>query len=349
MSHGIYQNSAVFSQREGQGWHGLGQVIPPEIAKDPRAIAERCGALYNVVKVPAYYRAADGSFQAVKGREFVIRDDTGEAFEAVSENRYHVDHRQPVDMFESFRDELAANKLEISHAAILHGGATVTVCATLPEDFNIDVNGKGDIVSQYVTGIIGYDKKNGAKFIDGSIRVVCQNTLNAALSQAESTGNIRSLRASHHFTGFSLKNLLKWVEQEQASLARTFDALANARMSDADIQRFFGDVLEINIEDLGRTDAKGKKLVSTKAENMLRELSAAYVNAPGAVVASGSAWGALNAVTYYATHVKTIRDTYQDGENAARVASNLLGDAAKLKLRALQLAANYAPALAVAA
>jgi len=49
-------------------------------------------------------------------------------------------------------------------------------------------------------------------------------------------------------------------------------------------------------------------------------------------------WGALNAVTYYATHAKTVRDTSGSGAAAARYASNLDGDAAALKARALVLA-----------
>jgi hypothetical protein len=61
-------------------------------------------------------------------------------------------------------------------------------------------------------------------------------------------------------------------------------------------------------------------------------------------MASGTLWGALNAVTYYATHQKTVRDTSGTGTEAARVASNLDGDAAKLKLKALAVAQQFAMA-----
>lgn len=58
MSHQIL--NAVFSQREGAGWTGLGQVIPADIAKDPRKIAELVGAMYAVEKREAYYKGSDG-------------------------------------------------------------------------------------------------------------------------------------------------------------------------------------------------------------------------------------------------------------------------------------------------
>lgn len=66
-------------------------------------------------------------------------------------------------------------------------------------------------------------------------------------------------------------------------------------------------------------------------------------------MAQGTAWGALNAVTYYATHVKGVRDSFGVGEGAARAASNLDGDAAVLKNRALMLAAAYTDKVAIAA
>ena len=104
--------------------------------------------------------------------------------------------------------------------------------------------------------------------------------------------------------------------------------------------RYFADVLEINIENLNQRDRNGREMVSTKARNMLAAIVTAYRQAPGAASATGTAWGALNAVTYYGTHVKTVRDTCDDGAAVARVSSNMTGDAAKLKARALAILAD---------
>jgi len=62
-----------------------------------------------------------------------------------------------------------------------------------------------------------------------------------------------------------------------------------------------------------------------------------YRSAPGASMANGSAWGAFNAVTHYATHVKGTRDTSGAGDAVARLKSNLFGDAGALKQRAMML------------
>jgi phage/plasmid-like protein (TIGR03299 family) len=338
MSHEI--ETAIYSQREGAGWTELGQVIPQNIAKDPAKMAELVGATYNVVKRECFYKTASGDFRTVEGREVLVRDDTGAMLEVVSDTRYHVENRQPLDLLESFRDELAKNHMEISHAAVLDGGRKIAVCAMFPKDFDIDVGGKGDIVERYVTGTTGYNKKDGTRYMQGNRRVVCNNTLQAAIQDAIADGKLRTLRASTLLQTDSLVKLLASTMTTMEAERATFDALANASMSAVDVSRFFANVLEINIEDLGKFKADGSKLISTKSQNMLKELADAYSNAPGAAIATGTAWGALNAVTYYATHIKTCRDTSGSGNDAARVASNLNGDAAKLKMRALELAAQ---------
>lgn len=341
MSHQV--ETAVFSSREGAGWTGLGQIIPAEIAKDPRKIAELVGGAYAVEKRDCFYRTASGSLMAALGKQVIVRSDTDALLGVASDSRYHVINRQPVDIFEAFRDELASNHLEISHAAVLRGGATIAVCATLPKDFDITV-GKSDVVRTYTTLSTGYDTKHGTKRSLGGERVVCANTLAMALQEAQENGSLRTIRASTEMTETSLKDLLAGIGEIICTEKRTYDRLANTQLTSDQVTRFFADVLEINIADLGKKKSNGGKLVSTKAENMLRELAAAYSSAPGAGMASGTAWGALNAVTYYATHIKTVRDMSGSGADAARVSSNLDGDAAKLKARALAMAANLAVA-----
>ena len=337
--------TAIYSQREGAGWTGLGQTIPTAIAQDPRAMAALLGATFNVVKRECFYKSASGEYVSVDGREVLVRDDTGAMLEVVSESSYHVDNRQPIDVLEAFRDELKANNMEISHGAVLDGGRRIAVCALLSADLDYNV-GKGDAVKNYVTLMTGYNKKDGSKRTRGTIRVVCNTTLEFAIAQAMKDGKLQTKRASTHFTTSTLSDMVKDIASDVQADARVYNALANTAMSADAVARYFADVLEINVEDLGKFQANGKSLVSTKSRNMLAELASAYGSAPGAAMATGTAWGALNAVTYYATHVKTVRDMTNSGTEAARVSSNFGGDASKLKTRALELAAR---SLAVAA
>ena len=335
MSHEI--QSAVFSMQEGAGWTGLGLAIDQAISKEPRKIAELLDALWTVQSKPVFYQTESGSFKQVNDAAVQVRSDTGEALSVTSATRYHVNNRQPVDILEAFRDELERERLSISHAAVLRGGKVIAVSALMNPDSDIKVNGK-DLLKSYVTLSTGYDLQNGTKATKGTIRVVCNNTLNFSLDEAKRTGQIKTVRASTKLQEHTLKDLVGNIQTIIEAEKACYDSLANRKMSDADVAKYFSDVLEINIKDLGKVDVNGKALISTKSQNMLEALATAYRNAPGAVGASGNMWGCLNAVTYYATHEKTVRDTCNDGNLVARVASNIMGDSAKLKQRALNLA-----------
>lgn len=329
--------SAVYSAREGAGWTGLGQEIPAAIANDPAKIAELLGATYTVGKRECFYKTLDGEFRHAPGRAVIIREDTGAMLGITSDNRNHLQNRQPINFVEAFRDELAAHRMEFSHGAVLAGGSRIAVCALLPPELDIYISGT-DRVKNYVTLSGGYDGKNGTKCSKGTIRVVCSNTLTFSLAQAARAKQLKTIRSSTVIETNTLAELIKNVADMVKEEREVYTALANTNMSTDDVARYFANVLSIKVEDLGKRDSKGAKLVSTKSENMLRELASAYASAPGAAIGTGTAWGVLNAVTYYATHVKTCRDTSGSGANAARVASNLNGDAAQLKLRALALA-----------
>jgi hypothetical protein len=356
MSHEI--ETAVYSAQEGAGWTGLGQVIPENEATNPAAIAARCGATYSVIQRPVYIQLPDGTYAVIPDKAATVRNDTHHVMGIVSDTRYNTEYRQPVDIFEAFRDQLASANLTISHAAILSKGARVAVCALLPPDHSFTVGGEYDRVDQYLTLATGYDGKHGTRRMTGSIRVVCANTLAYATGDALSAGKLRGIAASQKLDPDTLARMVagmagdveragdgKGLAGTIAQAARAaraqrdaFNNMANLSISAADLARYFGNVLEIDISQLNQVQADGRPVISTKSKNMLSALAAAYDTAPGSKWAHGNVWGALNAVTYYATHAKTCRDTSGAGAAAARYASNLDGDSAALKARALVLA-----------
>lgn len=334
MSDEILENRAVYSSADGVGWHGKGMEIPADIAKDPRKIAELCGALYTVEKRTLGFASGDG-YIAAPGQVALVRVGIGpDTFLApASASRYHVDLRQPVDIFDAFLEELTKHGLDISHAAVLFNGGLLSVCAKLPEEYSFDVS-KGDRINQFLTLFNGYDTKHGRGVMRSTTRVVCANTQAVAESEADRKGTIRRIRASTRAQAGDLAAMIR-ASAEQAEVSKqSYQSMQAKAISDADVSKYFAKVLDIDLADLGKVDGKGKALISTKSQNMLNALAVAYSKAPGADMAAGTIWGAYNAVTYYATHEKTVRDTSDSGGDAARVAANLFGDSAKLKARA---------------
>jgi phage/plasmid-like protein (TIGR03299 family) len=336
MSHEI--ETAVFSQRDGAGWTGLGQSIPAIHANDPAKIAALCNAEYRVEKRNVMI---EGTKTVLDDYQALVRTDTDEVLHVASRSRYHLDNRQPIEIFEAFRDQLAAEKLEISHAAVLKGGRLIAVSARLRDATVRPADGHD--VKNYVTLSTGYDGIHGTAATVDSLRVVCANTWRANLDSAKASGKHKTIRASSRIETGTLASIVANIDSIVTEQRRTYDVLANARMSDAEVLRLFADVCQITVEDLAKTDSKGKPVVSTKARNMLDALRASYVSAPGA--SQGTAWGVFQAVTHFASHVRTVRDTSNDGDMATRVASNLFGDSARMKTAALRaLSEQYAVA-----
>ena len=328
--------NAVFASQDGAGWTGLGLAIPEAAAKDPRKIAGLLDALWSVESKEVFYKTSDGKFRPISNTRAQVRSDSGDVLSVTSENRYHIDRRQPLDILETFRDDLNKNNLMISHAAVLNGGKIITVSARVPDyDFKVGPGTLRDAIHAFISLSTGYDKIHGTPCVPNGIREVCCNTHAMNISEAEEAGTLRKFRASQKLEADSLTNLLHGVAGVFEKQKTEYNAMLNKKMSEAEVSKFFADTLEINIADLGKTDKNGVKLVSTRSENMLRALAAAYKNAPGAT--QGNAWGAFNSVTYYATHEKSCRATDRETAVNARIASNLFGDAAKLKARAFDL------------
>jgi phage/plasmid-like protein (TIGR03299 family) len=334
----------AFDAEEGGAWHGLGVAIPAEIAKDTRKIAELVGAAYRVNKAQAFY-APDASkpfdMKEVPNRQVLYRDDTGAALEVLSDNRYKI--VQPVEYFEAFRDSLTANNLRISSAGVLKGGRVVFVNAKFT-DGGFDVLGI-DRTETYITMGGGYDGTMSSFGYLSDFRTVCWNTLSANLSKQGSNGRLFKVPHTAAFDGRILGAALGLAGKELRVRAEVFNKLAATKITNGQAVQYFADVMDIDASKVGQVDTKtGKPLLSTRLTNQLEALADAYLSGPGATLpsASGTLYGALNAVTHYVDHVASTRDSFADGASRSRFASAQFGSGAQIKRAALEAAIQVA-------
>ena len=319
----------VFEALEGN-WTSLGMPIPKSV-KSAGAIARLVGADFKVEKRPCYYKAKNGKLIEATNRNVIVRADNDHMLSIASVNRYNLDFCQPKDLISAIDEELRAERLEPSHIAVFHNGADIVISCVLPDEYDIHL-AKKDTIKRYLSLIKGYNGRALSCLI-GDVRIFCQNTIQWATAEAKRGGTIKSIKASTLMTADSIKTMMEQVRILAAPKGEEYKLMAKTKMSDTDVDQFFSNVLKLEHKKLD--------LVSTKMKTILEKLSNAYESAPGADVGRGTVWGALNAVTYYATHQKYVRDTGREGANQARLASNLYGDAANLKLRALELAQQF--------
>jgi len=199
MSHGITHHDHMFSVR-AMPWHGLGVVLD----EYPRSIdeaLEKAGLGWKVthgdvlvVSTPEWTDDFGTKHPAelipARGFKANLREDTGEVLGIVSDEYEVVENR---DAFR-FLDALIGSDLHFETAGSLWGGRRVWCLARLPEYIELG----GDVSATYVYVANSHDGSMAVTAAVTPIRIVCANTLGAALRRAEhDSGAQRTFRFRH--------------------------------------------------------------------------------------------------------------------------------------------------------
>ena len=170
-----------------RAWHGMGVVTDGTLPA--REAFETADALFTVEKRELYvpievnrpgdtYLAGHGAVEFQGSGSFgVVRTDTQALLGVVSKQYEIVQNDSLLRMAEFIREEV-----DMDCVIVLSDGAKVCFTATL-RGAETDIV-PGDTVKRRIVGYLGHDGKTGcgAKFTN--IRVVCQNTLTAALGES---------------------------------------------------------------------------------------------------------------------------------------------------------------------
>lgn len=308
-------------------WHRMGQEMLP--GQSTEAWAKAAGLDWSAVMVPALAHL-EGSqfdhlpdaqrFMPVEGKRFIVRSDTGAALGYASDGYQPV---QPAEVLAWFDRYIAVDdRFKLDVAGSLKGGAIIWATATFRD--KLDVAGDAHLARVLMTTTFDL---SGSTINQGTMtRVVCQNTLRAALFDD------RAVIRTRHNTKFDAAR----VGKELAQVAKGFaqfkavgDALAQHEMGREQIGRFFRECLDIPF-DAKQDDISARKL------NQYRELSTAYsVTARERGGQGGDAWSALNAITRYVDHDRAVR---RNGDvEAARFTSANFGSGDAMKTKAWDL------------
>ena len=315
----------AFLATNGGAWHGLGQPMQPGQSIEEWTHAAGLG--WNAVKVPAIanlagpqwdHVPAQERFRRVEGQHFLCRSDNGRPLGYVSDVYQPV---QPGELLEWFARYVAVDShFKLDVAGSLRDGEIIWATATW--DGDLDIVGEQHRARLLMTTTFD---GSGATINKATMtRVVCNNTLDAALADKRATIRTR------HNTRFDPAR----VSRELAAIAEGFqsykamaEAMVRVEMAKDEISRFFKACLDIPFE------AKQDEISSRKL-NQFQALSNAYGETLREGTKPGTQWAALNAITRYVDHEKSTR-----GENKAeaRALSANFGSGAQLKAKAVGL------------
>lgn len=305
-------------------WHGLGERLQENKPIEDWIRAARLD--WQIQMLPVHYQF-EGHTRLMSERFVLARSDNGSALSIVSGDYQVV---QPKEILEFYRDLVEERGYALETAGALDNGRKVWALAKTGLVANVAGN-VADQLGAYVLLATSCDKSLATTATFTSIRVVCQNTLAFAFDDV-SKQNRRSIKVDHSrkFDPRPIKESLGLIDEAWANFLFLIDPMAKIKLNDADAQRFLSNLF-LTDKEIGEE----KTPPNTKAKE-INQLFSLYKSASGQSLdtAKGTLWGALNAVTYYADHVRGRIST-------DRLDSAWFGAGASLKEKAWQRAVQF--------
>lgn len=273
-------------------WHGLGTKVME--APDSEGALIAAGLNWNVVQEPIF----TGENEPIRGYKANIRDSDRRVLGVVTD-RYKV--IQNHEAF-AFTDELLGQGVRYETAGSLQDGKKVWLLAHMPHEYIIS----GERISPYLLFSNTHDGSGAIKVALTPIRVVCNNTLNLALSTAKRswsmvhTGDIRSKMQEARDTLFM-------AERYMDELGKEFEALRLKKLPDQKVMEYIEVLLPV--ED-GSMPQQIRNI-----ERLREDMKIRYFDAPDLQDTGKNAYRFINAVSDFATHAKPLRRTVNYKEN----------------------------------
>lgn len=302
----------MFYVRENP-WYGLGTKVNE--APGSREALIIAGLNWNVLQEPIYTETEE----FIEGYKANVRDSDRKVLGVVTD-RYKVIQNQ--EAF-AFTDALLGEGVRYETAGSLQGGKRVWLLAHMPHEYIIS----GERISPYLVFTNTHDGSGAIKAALTPIRVVCQNTLNLALSTAKRswsmihTGNIKGKLQE-------ARNTLILAETYMDSLGREFEGLRKKKLTDKQVMEYIEILLPL--ED-NATPQQTKNVRRLQEDMKLR-----YFEAPDLKDVGKNAYRFINAVSDFATHAEPLRKTanYKENMFARTIEGNPLIDKAYQMMKA---------------
>lgn len=291
-------------------WHGLGEIVKE--APDSVAAIKLAGLDWDVIQSPVFVngKQADNYFANT-------RSDNDEILGIVT-GRYSIVQNSEAFAFTDALIKEGAVKYET--AGSLKGGRQVWMMAKMEKEYSI----LGDKFDPYLCFTNSHDGTGAVRVMMTPIRVVCQNTLNAAIAGAKrswSTSHVGEIAAKLE----DAKKTLTYGEAYMSSLEEDAARLADIKITGD----MYGEIINALLPITIKTSEREKKTIETKREGILHAMKQDDIKR-----FAGTGWGFMNAVSDFTTHAEPMRKTktYEANRFSRVVEGDSLFDLAYLML-----------------
>ena len=301
-------------------WHGLGVKVASDLT--PRQMQKQAGLDWTVVKRPSFV-TYDGEMINTGTNALLRESDNRVLSPSVGDGWEPVQNTEAFDFFAEF---CAAGDMEMHTAGSLKNGEIVWVLAKINESF--DVLGE-DRVDNFMLFSNPHQYGKSLNVRMTPTRVVCNNTLTMSLNGA--TNNEVKLNHRREFNANLVKDQMGLAHEKFEQYRDAARFMASKKASGSDLITFYNEVFPA--ANTKKKEAKEYADLSTTAKSAFDVLE----TQPGAEMAMGTWWNALNSVTF-------ITDHKLGRSSDARMASAWFGVNQTKKLKATNLALELAEA-----
>lgn len=344
MAHNINRNDktgkySFFSVKE-KAWHGLGQIVQ-DYPTSKEAI-QFAGLDYRVEKRKLFTLGTENQNAGAVKTGIVpeievpnyyatVRADTDQVLGVVGRDYEVV---QNVDAFSFFDAIVGGDGIQYETAGALGKGERIFITAKLPSYIRV---GREDLIEQYLFLTTSHDGLGSITAAFTPVRIVCNNTLNAALKNCSNSVKIRHtasakerLEQAHKVMGISTR-LSQYLDS-------AFNQWSKIKITDREVKKLIQLAMAPNKEVI-QSLLSGKQDLSTHYTNICDTAYEYALSNPSQQLETtkGTLFGAYNAVTGYFQNVKE----YKTSEN--KLKSLLLGGTAQIRgAKAFHLCEEFA-------
>jgi phage/plasmid-like protein (TIGR03299 family) len=346
MAHNINYNEktekhSFFSVME-KAWHGLGQIVQ-DYPTSSEAI-RFAGLDYKVEKRKLF--TYDNENQngnpdtdiiipeiEVPNYFATVRTDTEQVLGVVGKDYEVVQNEDAFSFFDAIVG--GSDGIQYETAGALGKGERIFITAKLPDYIKV---GTDDLIEQYLFLTTSHDGFGSIMAAFTPVRVVCQNTLNAAFKNCSNAVKIRHtsnakerLEQAHKVMGISYK-LSEYLDC-------AFNQWSKVRITDKQVRKLIQLAMVPNKEVLQNLQAGKENELSTAYKNTCDAVYEYGLTSPTqqTETTKGTVFGAYNAITGYFQNVRTYKD------NESKLKSLLFGGTAQLRTgRAFDLCEDFA-------
>jgi phage/plasmid-like protein (TIGR03299 family) len=344
MAHNLFYNEqtgkhSFFSVKE-KPWHGLGKVVT-DYPTSAEAL-KFAGLDYTVEKRPLFtydspnYHGnpdADIIIPEIEVPNYyaTVRTDTEGVLGVVGKDYEIV---QNVDAFSFFDSIVGGDGIQYETAGALGKGERIFITAKLPNYIKV---GNDDLIEQYLFLTTSHNGFGSIMAAFTPVRIVCNNTLNAALHNYSNSIKIRhtsnakqKLEQAHRVMGIT--------NHLSAQLEDVFNSWSKIRISDPEIKKLIEKAMVPNKEVLNNLQLGKEDKLSAIFKNAVDNIYEYAMSSPTQQLETtkGTVFGVYNAITGYYQNVRTYKD------KDAKLKSLFLGGTAQIRAQVtFDLCADY--------